>query len=191
MRWPCTARSICARSILIVEIGRLPTVRGCWRWGPLLHQLILALTEEAVNYEPGSRADLIARLIDLELRQLRELSLNVPLPKDPRLQRLCAELLSRPADRRRLDEWGDFAGASPRTLARLFQRDLGMSFNLWRQRVRFHHAVEALSDGQPIALVAHDHGYRSASAFTAAFVKVMGMPPSQMASDQTRGASVT
>ena len=147
----------------------------------LLRELILALGEEPVNYDPNSRGGLIAQLIEVELGRARELSLNVPLPRDPRLQRLCAALLSDLSDRRSLDAWAGVAGASSRTLARLFRQDLGMSFNRWRQRVRFHGALEALSRGESISRVAHQHGYRSASAFSAAFGKEMGLPPSRVA----------
>jgi len=147
----------------------------------LLRELILALNEEPIVYEPDSRGGLIAQMIELEIDRANELSLNVPLPKDPRLQRLCAELLADPSDRRTLDDWSSVAGASTRTLARLFEHDLGMSFNLWRQRIRFHNALEALSRGEPISRVAAQHGYRSASAFSAAFAKVMGMSPSKVA----------
>jgi AraC-like DNA-binding protein/quercetin dioxygenase-like cupin family protein len=153
----------------------------------LLRALILALSEEPVEYEADSRAGLIARLIEIEVGQARELSLNIPLPNDPRLQRLCAALLADPSDRRTLDAWSAVAGASARTLARLFDRDLGMSFNQWRQRIRFHSAVEALSRGEPIARVAHRHGYRSASAFSSAFGKVMGAPPSRVVTDGSSG----
>jgi len=146
----------------------------------LLRELILALSEEPVAYEPDSRAGLIAQLIELELELADELSLQVPLPRDPRLQRLCAQLLADPADRRTLGDWSRVAGASTRTLARLFERELGMSFNRWRQRARFHNALEALSHGAPISQVAARHGYRSASAFSAAFGKVMGVSPSEV-----------
>ncbi len=149
----------------------------------LLRELILALSEEPVVYDPDSRAGLIAKMIETEIGRARELSLNVPLPKDARLQRLCAELLADPSDRRTLDAWAEVAGASSRTLARLFERDLGMSFNRWRQRIRFHNALEALSRGEPIAGVAQQHGYRSASAFSAAFGKVMGLPPSKVSAE--------
>ena len=145
---------------------------------PLLRELVLALSEEPMVYDPDSRGGLIAQLIELEIGRARELSLKVPLPKDARLQRLCAGLLADPSDRRTLEAWSGVAGASARTLARLFERDLGMSFNRWRQRIRFHNALEALSRGVPIARVAQQHGYRSASAFSAAFGKVMGVPPS-------------
>ena len=147
---------------------------------PLLRELVLALSEEPMVYDPDSRGGLIAQLIELEIGRARELSLKVPLPKDARLQRLCAGLLADPSDRRTLEAWSGVAGASARTLARLFERDLGMSFNRWRQRIRFHNALEALSRGVPIARVAQQHGYRSASAFSAAFGKVMGVPPSRI-----------
>jgi len=147
----------------------------------LLRELILALNEEPVAYVPESRGGLIAQLIEHEIERSHELSLKVPLPNDPRLQRLCAELLADPSDRRTLDDWAIVAGASTRTLARLFENDLGMSFNQWRQRIRFHNALEALSSGESIARVAARHGYRSASAFSAAFAKVMGMLPSKVA----------
>ncbi len=147
----------------------------------LLRELICALVEEPVGYGTGSRGSLIARLILQEIARAPALSLHIPLPKDARLQRLCAELIADPSDRRTLDAWADVAGASARTLARLFKRDLGLSFVAWRQRVRFQNALEDLSRGLPISQIADRHGYRSASAFSAAFGKATGRPPSKVA----------
>ncbi len=149
----------------------------------LLRELILALSAEPVVYGPDSRGDIIAQLIKNEIGNAKELSLNVPLPKDPRLQRLCAALLADPSDRRTLNDWADTAGASARTLARLFEHDLGMGFNRWRQRIRLHSALESLSRGEPISRVARKHGYLSTSAFSAAFGKVMGFVPSKVVSE--------
>ncbi len=148
----------------------------------LLRELVLALTEEPVDYTPESRAGRIARLIEDEIARAVDLSLGMPLPRDRRLQRVCAELLSDLADNRPLEAWADFAGASPRTLARLFERDLGMSFRAWRQRARFHGALQALGEGAPVAEVARRTGYRSPSAFAAAFRKAFGAPPTGFAS---------
>ncbi len=154
----------------------------------LLRELILALTEEPVDYAPDSRAAHIASLIEVEIGYAVPLTTNVPLPTDPRLQRVCAQLLTDPADRRTLEAWSVVAGASPRNLARLFERDLGMSFNRWRQRMRFQNALEALSNGEPVSLVAQRHGYNSPSAFTFAFRKVMKFSPSEVSSGRlTRG----
>ncbi len=143
----------------------------------LLRELILTLSEEPVDYDMDGRCGLIAKLIELEMVSAPEQLLNIPLPQDSRLERICTALLECPSDQRSLDAWSEVAGASPRTLARLFERELGMSFRHWRQRVRFHSALEALSNGTPVSFVAHENGYRSASAFSAAFRKVMGASP--------------
>jgi AraC-like DNA-binding protein/quercetin dioxygenase-like cupin family protein len=143
----------------------------------LLKELILALSEAPVHYDPHSKAGMIAQLIWREIEQAQGLPLSIPLPKDSRLQGLCTELLKNPSDRRTLDSWADVVGASTRTLARLFDRELGMSFNKWRQRIRFHNALEALNRGDSISKVATNNGYNSASAFTYAFRKEMGVVP--------------
>lgn len=150
----------------------------------LLRELILALSEEPLEYERDSRGERLAKLVELEVERASQLALNFPLPRDPRLQRLCAAILANPADRRTLEDWSQFAGASARTLTRLFERDLGINFNKWRQRIRFHNALDALSRGEPILQVAHQNGYDSASAFSAAFGKEMGIAPSKVASEK-------
>ncbi|MEO1161531.1 MAG: AraC family ligand binding domain-containing protein, partial [Pseudomonadota bacterium] len=90
----------------------------------LLKELILALGEEPVAYGADSRGSLIAQLIEREIHLAQALSLHVPLPRDTRLQKVCAELLADPSDRRTLDGWSEVSGASARTLARLFDHDL-------------------------------------------------------------------
>jgi AraC-like DNA-binding protein len=102
------------------------------------------------------------------------------MPRDPRLLRVCNALLADPSSRSTLEGWVDTAGASVRTLARLFEAETGLSFAGWRQRVRFHNALEAIVGGEPIARVAARNGYRSSSAFSAAFRKVMGQAPSSL-----------
>jgi AraC-like DNA-binding protein len=146
--------------------------------GPLLRALILALVEEPVLYDEAGRGGAIADLILSEIGRARSLTLRVPMPADPRLRRVCEALLADPSDPRGLDDWALLAGASPRTLARLFEREVGLRFTAWRQRARFHAALEDLVRGTPVALVAERNGYRGPSAFAAAFRKVMGMAPS-------------
>jgi AraC-like DNA-binding protein/mannose-6-phosphate isomerase-like protein (cupin superfamily) len=144
----------------------------------LLRALILALAEEPILYDEDGRGGLIVRLILIELAAARRLPLMVPMPADRRLRRICDALLANPENDATLEIWATTAGASARTLARLFQRQLNMGFGAWRQRVRFHNAVEALVAGQPIGRVARNNGYRSPSAFSAAFRKAIGVPPS-------------
>ena len=52
-----------------------------------------------------------------------------------------------------------------------------MSFRQWRQQARLVEALGHLANGVPIARVAEKLGYRSASAFTAMFKRVLGMEP--------------
>jgi AraC-like DNA-binding protein len=99
------------------------------------------------------------------------------MPRDARLLRVCNGLLADPSSRLTLDGWAEASGASVRTLARLFEEELGLGFVAWRQRVRFHNALESIVSGEPIARVAERNGYRSASAFSAAFRTMMGHAP--------------
>ena len=181
-----TRHSVCMQShvdmrTLYIDssaIGAPPRAMTVIEVTPLLRELILQLSEEPIDYDMSGRCGLIAQLIELEIANAHELTLRVPLPSDSRLQNLCASLLENPSDQRSLEDWSEEVGASPRTLARLFERELSMSFRHWRQRVRFHNALEALSRGASVACVAHENGYRSTSAFSAAFRKVMGTTPS-------------
>ena len=146
----------------------------------LLRELVLALIDEPVVYDEKGRGGAAAFLILSEIAKARRLALVIPMPRDPRLLRVCNALMADPSNRTTLDNWVDTAGASVRTLARLFEADLGISFAAWRQRVRFHNALEAIIAGQPITRVAERSGYQSASAFSSAFRKAMGQAPSEL-----------
>jgi AraC-like DNA-binding protein len=71
------------------------------------------------------------------------------------------------------------AGASSRTLARLFRRETGMSFQAWRRQLRLTEALALLSQGTPPARAAAAVGYGTSPSFGAAFRAVFGMTPGQ------------
>jgi len=152
----------------------------------LLRNLILALIDEPLIYDEAGRGGALATLILSEIARAKRLALGVPMPRDVRLRRICAALLADPSCRLTLEAWSQTAGASARTLARLFDREVGMSFGAWRRRVRLHNAIEDIASGTPVARIATHSGYRSASAFSAAFRKAVGVTPSQLRGD--RGA---
>lgn len=170
------------RTLYVARNARddLPAAPTVLEVSPLLRELVLTLMGEPVIYDEKGRAGAVAFLILAEIAKARRLSLVTPMPRDPRLLRVCNALLADPASRYTLESWVDTAGASVRTLARLFEAELGLSFTAWRQRVRFHNALEAIVAGEPIARVAERNGYRSSSAFSAAFRKVMGQAPSSL-----------
>ena len=143
---------------------------------PLMREVIEALA----TTEPKTQAlryGLLTRLLLEEMRAAPALSLDLRLPGDRRLRTLCEALLEQPGASLGLEEWAARTGASPRTLARLFQQELGMTFGQWRQRVRLAHAAALVSTGQPLAAVAEKLGYESASAFSAMFKRVLGRSP--------------
>ncbi|MAM11287.1 MAG: hypothetical protein CML23_12660 [Rhizobiaceae bacterium] len=59
----------------------------------------------------------------------------------------------------------------------LFKRETGLSFSEWRNRLRLMEAVNHLSHGKSSVEIAGLLGYRSASAFVAAFGRGFGVPP--------------
>jgi AraC-like DNA-binding protein/quercetin dioxygenase-like cupin family protein len=145
----------------------------------LLRELVLALVDEPLLYDRAGRGGAIVSLIVSEIARAPRLPLVIPMPRDARLRRVCAALLADPSDMRTLGGWSHDAGASPRTLARLFESELSLTFTSWRQRVRFHNALEAIARNEPIEKIAADNGYRSSSAFAAAFRAVIGHAPTQ------------
>jgi AraC-like DNA-binding protein/mannose-6-phosphate isomerase-like protein (cupin superfamily) len=157
--------------------ANLPSGATVMAVSDLLRELILALIDEPLLYDKDGRGGAIVALIRSEIMRAPRLPLVIPMPRDPRLRHLCARLIADPSDTRTLDEWSQSAGASARTLARLFESELRLTFTAWRQRVRFHNALEAIAQGQPVERIAAANGYRSSSAFSAAFRAIMGHAP--------------
>lgn len=141
----------------------------------LLRELILALIECG---EDLRREAMLGQLIIDEIGRSATLPMCVAMPQDKRLKALCEMLIADPASPLTLDEWATKAGASGRTLARLFERELGMSFSQWRQQVRLAHAAPLIARGMPLSRVAAELGYASQSAFSAMFKKTFGQSPS-------------
>ena len=103
-----------------------------------------------------------------------------------RLQRVTAALKRQPADERGLAAWAAMAGASARTLTRLFIAETGMTFRQWRRQLRFTVAIERLARREPVTGVALDLGYSSVSAFIEAFRKTFGVTPYRYFRDEVR-----
>jgi AraC-like DNA-binding protein len=117
----------------------------------------------------------VRHVVALALHETRPIS--VPACNDARLRRVTDALLADPADPRGLDAFAEMAGASARTLARLFRRETGMSFQAWRRQLRLTEGLAALSEGETPARVAAAVSYSSGPAFGAAFRSVFGITP--------------
>jgi len=152
----------------------------------LLRALIEALPAAAGEPE---RRDIIIRLLLAEMRRAPPLSLGLPLPADRRLQALCDTLMEDPASPLSLEEWAGRVGASERTLARLFQSELKMSFGAWRQQLRLARALDLIGRGRPLGQVAAELGYASPAAFSAMFRRAFGVPPSRFLAEKEARAT--
>lgn len=104
-------------------------------------------------------------------------TLAPPLPVDERARLVADRLLADVTDTRSLAEWGRVAGASARTLARLFVGQTGMGFERWRSTARLAAALPLLAAGRSVSTAAYEVGYASPSAFVAAFRREIGTTP--------------
>ncbi len=144
---------------------------------PLLRELILEAVSLANDYQPSGATSRLMHVILDKLQALKPTPLHLPLPQDPRIKIVSDALVNDPADDRDLEVWADSAGASSRTLARLFVKETGLTFGAWRERLRLLAAISRLGAGQSVTTVSYETGYHSPSAFIAMFKRTMGMPP--------------
>lgn len=156
---------------------RLPRQCRAVNVPPLLRELVLEAVRKGLLHRSVPTEARLARVILDQLETLPAVPLQLPMPGDPRARRV-AELLSRdPAEPRPLREAAKSAGASRRTLERLFASETQMSLGRWRQRARLIEALRLLAAGQPVTRVALDVGYASPSAFIFAFRRELGTTP--------------
>jgi AraC-like DNA-binding protein len=141
---------------------------------PLLGELIPHLEDDSLATEQRLRAEAV--LFDL-LTPLGVTTIDIRLPTDERAYRVAEALLTDPSDGRTLHAWGREVGASSRTLTRVFLSETGLSFGRWRTLARLQAALLQLAEGQPVGLVATRVGYRTPSAFVAAFRAHTGVTP--------------
>ena len=143
----------------------------------LLKELIIhACIRGSLDQRYRSQRDLIHVIVD-QLEAIQLVPLQLPNPSDPRAQRLASVLLENPGDRRTLNDLCKTAGASKRTIERLFQTDTGMTFAKWRQQLRLMQAMQLLAEGAQVTRAALESGYSTPSAYISMFRKALGMRP--------------
>jgi AraC-like DNA-binding protein len=69
------------------------------------------------------------------------------------------------------------AGASKRTVERVFQRETGMTLGKWRQQFRLMRALQLLAEGAKVTHAALEAGYSTSSAFISMFRTSLGTTP--------------
>ncbi|MEU0936998.1 MULTISPECIES: helix-turn-helix transcriptional regulator [unclassified Embleya] len=143
----------------------------------LLRELILDAVEMEPRYPEHGRDAILIDLLLHEIRNLTPLPLDLPLPADRELRRLCDAFLRSPDIHDPPARWAAALNVSERTLSRLFRSGTGLSFTQWRQRACVLHSLRHLAAGAPVARVATALGYENPAAFTTAFGNLLGRPP--------------
>ncbi len=124
----------------------------------------------------------VTKLLDVLVNQLINADtydMTLLLPSDRRLMLIFKTLMGNLQLETTLSQWAKQVGASERTLSRLFTKELGMSFPLWRQRLRIVSSLSLLEDNLSIQEVAFKVGYSSDSSYIYAFKKFIKQTPQQ------------
>ncbi|MFD6162979.1 AraC family transcriptional regulator [Nocardia sp. NPDC060256] len=162
---------------IYVEPERCPvtfTAPTMMRVTRLLHELFDHLGAPGTTRERRERAESV--VFDL-IEPVDVIPIGAHSPTDPRAKQVADALTADPADNRTLTEFATAVATSPRTLARLFIAETGISFGQWRTQIRLTASLPLLAGGLPIARIAGRVGYATPSAYVAAFRRAVGVSP--------------
>ncbi|WP_016905813.1 AraC family transcriptional regulator [Streptomyces xiaopingdaonensis] len=147
---------------------------------PLLRELLLAAVDFAPDYGLSGREGHIAALLLHEIAARTPLPYHLHMPPSEELAALCRSYLSGPDTRTSNATWAAATAMSERAFTRRFRAETGHSPAAWRARARLLAAVPLLRTAT-VTEVAVRLGYASPAAFTAAFTRAFGAPPSRFA----------
>ena len=146
---------------------------------PLMRELILhACQHPRITRRSKRHAHLVDLLLD-QLETVQAIPLQLSTPSDQRAMRVARILEREPADARSLVALCRQAGASKRTIERIFARETSLSLGKWRQQLRLLRSLQLLAAGEKITTAALEAGYSTPSAFIAMFRKALGTTPRQ------------
>ncbi|MEU6001098.1 helix-turn-helix transcriptional regulator [Streptomyces sp. NPDC047197] len=152
---------------------------------PLLRELLLAAVELESDYSLSGREGSIAALLLYEIAERAPLPFHVGIPASADLARLCRAYLAAPDGDATNAAWAASTAMSERAFTRRFRSETGESPAAWRGRARLLAAVPLLRTAS-VSEVGGRIGYASPAAFTAAFTRAFGMPPSRFAAEHHR-----
>jgi AraC-like DNA-binding protein len=156
---------------------KMPNSCAVLHVGPLLRELIV----EAVRLgRLRSRVTLQAALkciIVANLNTAMTVPTRLAFPEDRRAAAVAAAAMADPVNNRSLKTLCAKAGASTRTIERIFQREVGISFETWRRQARLMKGIELLVAGNSVKETAYRVGYRQTGAFVTMFRETFGKTP--------------
>jgi AraC-like DNA-binding protein/mannose-6-phosphate isomerase-like protein (cupin superfamily) len=153
---------------------------------PIVHDPALAAAlldlHRLMGTTSGNR-DVIGRVAVLMTETLRRYARSEDFedqeaaPIHPAIQRVREHLDTHFARSVSLEELAELVDLSPFHLLRIFRDTVGLPPNAYQQCCRIRSAQRLLRAGRPIAKVAVEVGFASASHLTRQFKKIVGAPP--------------
>jgi AraC-like DNA-binding protein len=105
---------------------------------------------------------------------------TVPAGESAELRQALALTDERLGEELRFEDLARRVGLAPRSLARRFEDECGMTWSAVLRRMRVLRAIEKLAAGEgSVTSIAHEVGYTSLSAFNLAFRELTGRTPTQ------------
>lgn len=116
----------------------------------------------------------------LSKENLKKFSIQLPTTDDQRLQAIVGQLRSRLNENLTLEETAMQSGMSVRSLTRLFQTKLRITFVQYVKMLRIIRAMELIKDTDlNMTEIAYEIGYSNISAFSNNFYQLTNMRPTE------------
>jgi AraC-like DNA-binding protein len=182
---PLTRHSLRFRSEIALRTIYLPS-NSCEALPPkctglavscLLRELVLEACRIGVLESKSVQHTHLAGLLVSEIARADPLPFFLKLPQDRRALYAAQRILADPGFDWKLSALAHDAGASARTLQRLFLAESKVQFGAWLQLVRIFAACNALLQGGSVTSAALIAGYSSTSGFIESFKRQVGMTP--------------
>jgi len=144
---------------------------------PLLRELIVETVRLGRLRSRVALHSALKAVIVAHLHTAMTVPTRLAIPEDRRAAAVAAAAMADPVNNRSFKALCDHAGASTRTIERIFQRQLGISFETWRRQARLMKAIELLVAGNSVKETAYQVGYRQTGAFVTMFRDTFGKTP--------------
>lgn len=159
--------------------GRMPAQSCALAVSPLVRAMLEHLRQQPPALPQSEHEERLLQVLVDQPAGARQVGSYLPASDDAVLGKVLHMLNENPGDTRSLAELAHAANTTERTLMRRCQRDLGMTFAEWRQRLRVIRSMSLLEQGQTVENIAFELGYASSSAFITMFRRLTAETPDE------------
>lgn len=143
----------------------------------LMREMIIRACDWGDRYQPRDTGYRFMQVLVDEISLAEPTPMVLPSAQDSRLVRVTEILTRCPSANPNQDDLAALICVSPRTLARLFAHETGMTLGEWNRRLLVHQAIDRLTSGKTVTTVALSLGYGNPTSFVAMFKKMLGISP--------------